>query len=216
MARLKRPTPLFDTLSNFKSESSKNPLLIDHPERQKEFELAIDFIKQYDGSEATFRSYRREIERLLQWTWLVADKSILELKRQDIEHYIEFCKKPPKSWIGVKNVARFVTKDDQRVPNPEWRLFVASVNKADFKKGIRADKTEYALSQKSIREIFTVTSSFYSHLMNEGAIDVNPVLLIRQKSKYFMKRQSPPKIPRLTERQWNFCIKVAEELAAKN
>ena len=55
---------------------------------------------------------------------------------------------------------------------------------------------EYNPSQKAIREIFTIVSSFYSYLMNENIVEINPVLLIRQKSKYFTKHQGNPKIPR--------------------
>lgn len=210
---MKTPTPLFDTLENLQETAALNS---EANVFEKDFQLAIDFLKQYHGSEATFRAYRREVERLLQWSWHVSKKSILDLKRSDIEDYIEFCKAPPPSWIGTKNVARFIENEHGiRIPNPEWRLFVSKVSKSDFKKGIRAEIKEYDLSQKAVREVFTVASSFYSHLVNEGATTINPVLLIRQKSKYFKKRQGTPKIPRLSQRQWAHCIETAEALAEK-
>lgn len=213
MSKLKKLVPLFDTLVNI--NEAQLPNSFNEPTYRNDFSIAIDFLKQYAGSDGTFRSYRREIERLLQWSWVVAQKSVLELKRQDIEAYIEFCKNPPKSWIGTKTVARFITQNGERTPNPSWRLFVASVSKADFKKGIRADLKEYSPSQKSIREIFTITSSFYSHLVNEGLVNINPVLLIRQKSKYFTKRQGSAKVLKLSEKQWAYCIDVAKSLASQ-
>lgn len=193
-----------------------NELYIRNKAHQQDFSVAIDFLKQYTGSEATFRAYRREIERLLQWSWLIAERSIKELTRSDIEKYLSFCQKPKKSWIGTKTVSRFITdKDDNRIPNPAWRLFVARVSKADFKYGIKANVQHYHLSEKSLREIFTVTSSFYTHLVNENIVDKNPVMLIRQKNKYFSKRQGGTKIMRLSQQQWLHCIKVAEQLAKK-
>ncbi len=208
------PTPLFDTLENMQQTATQFPHTKLHAQ---DFQLALDFLKQYNGSEATFRAYRREMERLLQWAWLIEKKSILLLKRNDIENYIAFCQKPPTAWIGTKNVARFVADEQgQRSPNPAWRLFVCKVNKADFKQGVRAKRSDYQLSQKAVREVFTVVGSFYSHLINEGVADVNPVLLIRQKSKYFTKRQGAAKIPRLTAQQWSHCIAVAETLAAQH
>lgn len=60
-----------------------------------------------------------------------------------------------------------------------------------------------------------MTSSFYNHLINEGFLEVNPVLLIRQKSKYFTKHQGTPKIPKLSQKQWLYCIKIVESLAEK-
>jgi len=210
---MKRPTPLFDTLENIKTEVQLNE---NTKVYAKDFECSLDFLKQYDGSEATFRSYRREIERLLQWSWRVAKKSIFDLKRADIENYLSFCKSPPESWIGTKQVARFITNSQgMRIPNPEWRMFVIRVSKSEFKRGLKPERKQYILSSKAIREIFTVTSSFYNYLINEGIAEINPILLIRQKSKYFSKRQGGPKIPRLSSKQWHYSIRVAEELANK-
>src|SRR5262245_60362839 len=65
----------------------------------KDYFHATQFLKAYRGSEATFNAYRRELERLLQWSWWIANKNITQLKRTDIEAFIEFCQKPPLSWI---------------------------------------------------------------------------------------------------------------------
>ena len=211
--KLRRPKPLFDTIKNFNA----TPLHYDFDGidlYKEDYQLARDFLKQYNGSASTFRAYRREIEKLLQWSWLIAKKSVLELKRDDIEKYIEFCMKPPKSWIGVKNVARFTNINGQRIPNPEWRLFVVSVSKAEFKKGNRAKVEDYKVSEKTIKEVFVISSSFYTSLVNEGIMDINPVLLIKQKSKYYTRTQGDQKVERLlSERQWKYCINVAKEMA---
>jgi len=208
------PSPLIDSLEHVKQhniESIKSPgfALNDYP-------AAIEYLKQYDGNKATFESYRREIERLFQWSWYIEKKSILELKRQDIENYISFCLNPPKSWIGTKRVSRFVDRNGARIANPKWRPFVATVSKRDFKNGERPDKNNYQLSQKSIREIFTVLGSFYNHLLMDEKVTVNPVALIKQKSKYLQKRQQQATVMRLSEKQWQTCLEVARELADEN
>lgn len=178
-----------------------------------DFDCAIEFLKQYSGNKATFGSYRREIERLVQWSWLIEKKSILELKRQDIERYIIFCLNPPRTWIGSKRVARFVIKNGERKPNPVWRPFVATISKTEHKKGLKPDKSHYHLSQKAIQEIFTGISSFYNYLALEEKVSINPVALIRQKSKYLQKRQKQASVMRLTDRQWQTCFETAKEMA---
>lgn len=210
------PIPIFDTLENL--ESTSIPIKFEKIDWIiKDYKIARNFLKQYGGSQSTFVSYRREIERLFQWSWLITKKSVLALKREDIEKYIEFCMKPPKSWIGTKKAARFINKDNKRVPNPEWRMFVVTVSKADFKKGIRPVASDYQASEKSIREIFVVCGSFYTNLVNEGTLGINPVLLIRQKSKYFTRKQGNQKVERLlNERQWRYCIEVAESMAKQH
>ena len=100
------PTPIFDTLENIVKQ--QQPSIKPISRSGYDFRIVVDFLKQYNGSVATFTAYRREMERILQWSWLIAKKSILKLKRDDIEDYIKFCQKPPLSWIGLKQVTRFV------------------------------------------------------------------------------------------------------------
>ena len=109
------PTPLFDTLENIKN--SNTPKNIDCPFAQQDFKNLKDFLLQYTGSQDTYIAYRRECERLAQWAWFVAKKSLLELRRADIEQYIAFCQNPPRAWIGTKKVARFIIQCFSHLPH---------------------------------------------------------------------------------------------------
>jgi hypothetical protein len=139
-------------------------------------------------------------------------KPVLDLKRQDIQDYIEFCLDPPTSWIGLKRVARFIERGGIRQPNPRWRPFVATVTKQEHKQGKKPKKSKYCLSQKSLREIFTVLSSFYHFLLLEEKVPASPIALIRQKSRYIQKRQTRATVKRLIETQWQYCLKTAKQL----
>jgi hypothetical protein len=66
---------------------------------KKDYQIVLKFLYGYRGSDDTFSSYRRELERLIQWSWFVRNKSILSLKRDDIEAFIEFCIKPPNDGL---------------------------------------------------------------------------------------------------------------------
>src|SRR5438093_573121 len=97
------PKPLFDTLENIYdiSVSHKNyinSLLIQDAE--KEFLLCVEFLKSYANSKDTFTSYRREIERLIHWSWLVCKKNLKNITRNDIRDYLQFVNLPPKTWIS--------------------------------------------------------------------------------------------------------------------
>jgi site-specific recombinase XerC len=86
---------LFDDLKHIKNE---RVLPTFTKEQVLDYNKALSFLKSYTGSLGTFNTYRREIERLLQWSWHIAKKTIKELRREDIENFINFCQKPPKSW----------------------------------------------------------------------------------------------------------------------
>jgi site-specific recombinase XerD len=193
--------PLFDTLEHisiYAQKSSESEIMHKYHD---DYQRALNFLYSYRGSEATFRAYRREIERLLHWSWSVVKKSLKDLRRDDIETFIEFCQKPPKNWIGTKNVPRFIDKMGKREPNPVWRPFVAS------------DPNKYNLSQKALQAIFAILGSFFTFLIQEEYIDANPVAQIRQKSKFIRKQQNKTPIRRLSELQWSYVIETAELMA---
>lgn len=50
----------------------------------------------------------------------------------------------------------------------------------------------------------------------EGFTELNPVLQIRQKSRFLRKNQGVPIIRRLTDLQWDYVIETAKQLAAEN
>lgn len=208
------PIPIFNSLVNMQSDSSsyKNSIL----KFPRDVEIAYNFLLSYRGSEATFNAYRREVERLIQWSWLKANKSILEITRSDIELFLEFCQAPPKSWIGSKNVARFIMQQGQFIPNAEWRPFVVSVSKAEFKNGVKPQVEQYSLSERAIRELLAINSSFFNFLIQENILEANPVSQLRQKSKFIRKKQSTMVIRRLSDLQWSYVIETAEIMAQQN
>lgn len=178
-----------------------------------DYEYAWKFIYSYNGSSATFNAYRREIERLLQWSWRVAGMSILRLRREDLEAYLRFCQKPPAAWIGTKNVARFRDHNGLRVVNTAWRPFVVGVSKTEHRAGVAPDKKQFELSGAAIQAIFSVLSSFFNFLIQEELTAANPVLLIRQKSKFLKKQQHKSPVRRISNLQWDYVLETAEELA---
>jgi site-specific recombinase XerD len=130
--------------------------------------------------------------------------------------YIEFCQDPPLDWIGIKKVPRFIETGAKRQPNSAWRPFVATVTKSEHRDGKLPNIKKYILSPKALREIFTIIGSFYNFLIQEEYAEINPVLQIRQKSRYFRKTQGKPKIRRLSELQWNYVIETAGMMAQEN
>ena len=194
-------SPLFDTLHHIKATSTQRGV---EPRYAQDYDYAVQFLYSYRGSEATFNAYRRELERLLHWSWRIAKCSILTLKREQIEAFVQFCQNPPSSWIGAHQCRRFVVKAGQRQVNVDWRPFV--LNDTDSKSG-------YLLSQKAVQAIFAVLSSFYHYLIQEQAMAYNPVSQIRQKSKFVRKVQNKPVVRRLSELQWSYVIDTALRMA---
>ncbi len=203
--------PLFDSLHHL----SKNAEYVVLPDTrfQQDFIHTLDFIKSYTGSIGTFNSYRREAERLLQWSWQIQSKTLPELKRDDIEQYVHFCQNPPTTWISTKKVPRFIEQEGLRQPNPEWRPFVVTVSKSSRKQGNTPIISDFTISQGAVQEIFAILSTLFNFLVAEEYMLSNPVALIRQKSKFIRKRQQKIPIRRLSLIQWDAVLLASEELA---
>lgn len=182
----------------------------------KDYQHALNFLYSYRGSQDTFNAYRRDIERLLQWSWFIRHQSFLDHKRGDMEAFIEFCLKPPKRWISLKNTARFKKIDGEKVPNPEWRPFDVSVSKKEHKEGLKPAKDMYQFSQAALKTMFNVLSSFYNYLLQEQVVATNPVALMRQKSKFLQKDIKTQHIRRLSNQQWDMVMRIAKEKALQN
>lgn len=211
MRAAKPPVPFFDTLTEMANPYRHRVTSVGHlldeelVHAVEDYQFASEFLYTYRGSPDTFSTYRREIEHFLHWSWLVEHKSLKEIRREDIEAYVEFARKPPKAWIGDRNVARYLDKQGLRVPNPEWRPYVST--------GETRKNAPYYLSQSGIQAIFAVLSSFCNYLIQEDYLEFNPVAQIRQKSKFIRKTQGAKAIRRLSELQWSYVLTTAEELA---
>ncbi len=205
------PIPVFDDLNHIDQCDIKT--VVTDQRYVNDFIHALNFLKAYNGSLGTFLSYRRDVERLLPWCMLIANTPLAELKRQDIEDFIHFCQKPPKTWVGVHKVTRFIEEDGSRVPNPKWRPFVVTVSKSAHKLGEKPNPKDFELSPSAVKDMFAILGSFYNYLLQDEYVYMNPVALIRQKSKFIRKTQDIIKIRRLSERQWNYVIQTAQEMA---
>src|SRR3990167_1201903 len=208
------PVAIFDTVQNIKKINLPSHIKLTFA--NEDFELARNFLREYDGNDATYNSYRREVERLLQSAWLIQKKSILKLSRLDMEEYLKFCKSPPLHWIATAKVPRFIEQNGIRIPNSAWRPFVVTVSKVAARQGVTPQPKEYLMSDRAFKEIFSVLGSFFNYLIIEGLTELNPVLQIRQKSRFLRKNQGVPVIRRLTELQWDYVIETAKQLAAVN
>lgn len=213
MSKIKQPLPIFDSCEYIEKQDDFSHLNADY--NLEDIQKGKMFLSSYKGSVGTYNSYRSEIEHLLHWCSLIANKTLKELKREDIENFINFCQKPPKQWIGTHKPLKFIEQDKIRLPNPIWKPFIVTISKAANRKGEKPNIKNFELSHTALKQLFAIISSFYNYLLQEEYVFMNPVALIRQKSKFIRKIQEKPKIRRLSELQWLYVIEKAKKLAAE-
>jgi len=213
------PLPLFDTLDNISNEIIENliPARLENEfqSQKNDYLITRQFLMEYKGSIDTFNSYRRELERLMQWCLLVRKLPYADLKREDILSFVDFCEHPPSHWIGLKNTAsRFIDNNGERQTNPNWRPFIVRVPKSQQQKDAKV--SNFSLSNNAMKALFRVLSSFFRYLFEEDFIDSNPVAKIRQKSRYIKKTTDVRLNRTLSITQWSYVISAAESMAIHN
>jgi len=229
-------TPLFDAHRAFVRSSPGHAMLDDYPDSKRFIDNlskqipAINqdylhtqaFLRSYSRkSEATYRSYRNEVERLLLWAWTEAEKSVVDLRRPDLENYFDFAHKPHPKWIGDSVQERFKAIGGEYRQNENWRPFVAKISKKDRKKAlaggsdIAPHKSGHTLSGEAMKICFSAIACFYDYLVDEGYAVGNPIPAIRKQSPYLIKGATQKSVKRLSDLQWQYvldCTRAAADL----
>lgn len=124
---------------------------------ENDLQAVQSWLVEYQASPETFRSYRREAERLLLWCWYQQGKALSDLNRADIQAYQNFLKQPEPAayWCG----------ESRNRHSDQWRPFKAG------------------LSAASQRQALTVLKGLFSYLRDADYLRGNPFALIRQAAR---------------------------------
>ncbi|MBN4055311.1 site-specific integrase [bacterium AH-315-K03] len=203
------PQAIFDTLHALERNEAPVPTYVD----QDDYRISKSFLLAYAGSQDTFHSYRREVDRFLQWVYLIAQKTLRTINREDIENFMYFCQKPADDWITSKMAPRFIEKNGKKIPNEQWRPFVVKVTKEAHQQAKKPSIKRYRLSDQGVQAILRILSTYYSFLEMEDYTQTNPVKRVRQKSKFIRQRTSVQQVRRLSPLQWDYVIESTKQLA---
>ncbi|TQV77347.1 tyrosine-type recombinase/integrase [Aliikangiella marina] len=217
-----KPTPLYPTYKELKEISLSdypqlNSVFTDNPDWcAVHWQWGKSFL-EYTGrnkSEHTYVRFRNEIERFLLWAFFIKQVPVDDFRKADILEYVDFCWKPPISWIGNSNLDRFVLENGYFHSNKQWRPYKIQAPKSQQNKDI--DKKKYRPSQQTLTSTFTAIIAFYKYLMNEELSYGNPAQIAKKDCRHFITDAQVKEAKRLTEIQWQFLLDTAVEMADAN
>lgn len=152
-------------------------------------------------SEATFNRFRNEIERFYLWSWTIKQASVFDLKREDIEAYVEFVVETSDDWVAQSVQWRFKDSNGLRVVNSSWRPFVYKTN---------------GVSQQTLASMFTALNVFYKFAILEEKSFANFVPVVKKNCPYLVV-QSQIKMPdTLSNLQWEYVFGVTKDRCEKD
>jgi hypothetical protein len=175
------------------------------------------FLRAFSDNAQTFNSYRSHTERLLLWALLVQRKPLNQLKRQDAQDYLDFCRNPPADWVGPVTRSRFLNNPaamdarDGWIPNPKWHPFNIKSRKATATESRSAQ--HYQAANGTLNQVFTVCSRFYEFLIEDGFAQTNPFRLLKKGNRFSTQELEVASSRALTPLQWDFVLDTVEEMA---
>lgn len=207
-------TPLVDTLKQLRYQIAHiedDTLIQEYPELNaylstlnhdvpralEDIEFLYQFLYVYGRkSEATFNRFRNELERFYLWSWNFKQMSVFDLRREDIEAYVEFVVDPDSNWVSNSVQWRFKDKQGVRRVNIAWRPFVYKEN---------------GLSQQTFAAMFTALNVFYKFAILEEKTFANFVPVVKKNSPYLIT-ESQIKLPdTLSNLQWEYVFGVTRD-----
>lgn len=202
------PKPLFaDYLEVVRSDGGVD----DHPDTllylascpeaampRKAYEHAKEYLYKYRNRN-TYEAYRKYIERLLLWTFLIKGKSLYKLNEMDLHEFNGFCKFPPRAWVRTSFERRFTkvrAGSRSRGPvlttmNPNWRPFWIDDRHAECQ-----ESPPYHSSSETSAGQFTVARSLYDFLLSKKAVEFNPLFSRDSFVSYSHRRRAVPRAQR--------------------
>ncbi|MCE3239049.1 MAG: Phage integrase family protein [Gammaproteobacteria bacterium] len=205
-----KPFLIFDLL--LKLFNQDNAKIVSLEFLKHDLETALDFLKYYPNRyKKTFILYLFEIEHLLLWAWLIVKKSILCLNDEDIQKYIAFRLDISAFGIEIEKNLHFNNDENLQTPYQHWRPFILTVIKKKDKEKVK----KYRFLERGFKEIINILDEFYNFLLVKGKVLNHSLLaLAQEKNKYISRQNLPINVKKLTEIQWQYCVKIAEKLAA--
>jgi integrase len=90
-----------------------------------DLEAVLSWLERYQKTDATYKSYKKESERLLLWCLHEKRKALSDLDAKDFEDYFSFLQNPPASWCSLDGSKR-------RRQHSDWRPLVKPLGLASL------------------------------------------------------------------------------------
>ncbi|MEE2764661.1 MAG: tyrosine-type recombinase/integrase [Pseudomonadota bacterium] len=172
-----------------------------------DFHIAHRFLVKYSDVSGTYNRFRSEIQRFLNYTWLVARRSLSQTDTDLVSSYFAFLKTPPLAWVAPGIYSAFENRDELRRSNPKWRPLVHRTS----------EDAPYSVSQASLNASRTALQTFFKYLVSRDYLQRNPLLDVRKRdrnAKPNLNQDRDAEVRRLTDWQWSYLLETLTELAS--
>lgn len=212
--------PVFDTadrlseqadLGGYKTILSRlSELPMGQDSLERDLILSLQYLQDYAGTPGTYNRFRGEVQRFLNYLWVIAKRTLDQVDSEVVASYFKFLKTPPGAWVAPNIASGFANQGGERVINPKWRPFTRQRSRGPL----------YSASPASLKSSRVALSSYFRFLMARRVILEDPFLQVRKretkaKSGYLLE-QPEASVRRYTDWQWAYIRETVETAADQN
>ncbi|MGC8118910.1 tyrosine-type recombinase/integrase [Marinobacter sp. VGCF2001] len=210
--------PLFDTAELIQEQADLEfypdlqaalaSLPVDRQAALDDFYISHKFLMKYSDVAGTYNRFRSEIQRFLNYTWLIAKRHLAQADADLVTSYFAFIKTPPAQWVSHGIYSGFVSENDLRRFNRYWRPMALRS---------KDSSTPYSVTQASMNASRTALQTFFKYLLLQDYLQRNPLLDVRKRdrnAKPNLNQDKDADVRRLTDWQWSYLLETLTELAS--
>jgi len=176
----------------------------------RDLDASFRYLADYASVPGTYNRFRSEVQRFLNYLWLVAGRTLEQVDSEVVASYFKFLKNPPATWVAPSIYSGFLSEQGWREINPRWRPFTSQ----------RSKGKRYTASPASLKSSRTALASYFRFLRQRKIMEEDPFLEVRRrdtkaKSNALLERQEAS-VRRYTDWQWSFIREAIEQVADRD
>jgi integrase len=187
----------------------------------RDYEASRRFLVSYDQVPGTFGRYRTEVQRFLNYLWLVSRRTLNQVDGETLQSYLNFVETPPAAWISRNVTPAFSNESGHRQPQAPWRPFSYRVERDE---NGETKTLTYRVAPATLKAIRGSLRLYFAHLMDLGILDKDPFSSIRRstRSRVHAIKTSDPTVTtsanprRLTGSEWDELLATVTRAANEN
>lgn len=185
-------------------------LSVNSDQALRDLEVSLQYLSDYSAVPGTYNRFRSEVQRFLNYLWVVSERTLVHVDSQVVTSYFKFLKTPPASWVAPSIFSGFQNNQGSRAINPRWRPFTNQ----------RSKTKRYEASSVSLQSSRTALTSYFRFLRQHQIISGDPFLEVRRRNirakPSTVLNQQEHSVRRYTNWQWSYIRNTLEQSANVN
>lgn len=174
---------------------------------ERDYAITRLFLLRYSDVPNTFLRYRSEVQRFLNYIWLIEETTLTQVDPGLVQRYFSFRKHPPQDWIGVGMQPGFIGHNQKRKPNGDWRPFAYTS---------KTRPLTYRATQQSLSASRRVLHRYFTWVVAHSDLATHPLVAFYRpnlRASHVSAADRRDNAVRLSNQEWTYLLDTLKRKA---